>query len=183
MIQASGPTRGPYFSPIEEVVQQPWTRGRVVLVGDAAHAMSPNMAEGVGMAVEDGLVLAETIAAGLPLAEFEARRRPRVENVSAQTHRRDRARNLPSFARNPMLTTARPADLPGQLPSACCPPPEPTQSGGSAASTSALWRWPTVSYPTTVTHGVSASTSSVTASETPAADSTSAAATTTAGGR
>ena len=74
-----------------------------MLVGDAAHAMSPNMAEGVGMAVEDGLVLAETIAAGRPLAEFEARRRPRVENVSAQTHRRDRARNLPSFARNPML--------------------------------------------------------------------------------
>ncbi len=74
-----------------------------MLVGDAAHAMSPNMAEGVGMAVEDGLVLAETIAAGLPLAAFEARRRPRVENVSAQTHRRDRARNLPAFARNPML--------------------------------------------------------------------------------
>ena len=69
----------PYFSPIEEVVQEPWTRGRVVLVGDAAHAMSPNMAEGVGMAVEDALVLAETVAAGRPLADFEARRRPRVE--------------------------------------------------------------------------------------------------------
>ena len=29
----------PYFSPIEEVIQQSWVRGRVVLVGDAAHAM------------------------------------------------------------------------------------------------------------------------------------------------
>jgi 2-polyprenyl-6-methoxyphenol hydroxylase-like FAD-dependent oxidoreductase len=56
----------PYFSPIEEVVQEPWVRGRVVLVGDAAHAMSPNMAEGAGMALEDALVLAETVAAGPP---------------------------------------------------------------------------------------------------------------------
>jgi 2-polyprenyl-6-methoxyphenol hydroxylase-like FAD-dependent oxidoreductase len=31
----------PYFSPFEEVVQQPWVRGRVVLVGDAAHASRP----------------------------------------------------------------------------------------------------------------------------------------------
>lgn len=89
----------PYFSPIEEVVQQPWVRGRVVLVGDAAHAMSPNMAEGAGMALEDALVLTETIAAGRPLEEFEARRRPRVRFVQAQTHRRDRTRNcLRSFA-------------------------------------------------------------------------------------
>jgi 2-polyprenyl-6-methoxyphenol hydroxylase-like FAD-dependent oxidoreductase len=49
-----------------------------VLVGDAAHAMSPNMAEGAGMALEDALVLAGTVAAGRPLEEFEARRRPRV---------------------------------------------------------------------------------------------------------
>ena len=93
----------PYFSPIEEVVQQPWTRGHVVLVGDAAHAMSPNMAEGVGMAVEDARVLAELVAAGGSLAEFEERRRARVEFVQAQTHRRDRTRNLPAFVRDPVL--------------------------------------------------------------------------------
>ena len=93
----------PYFSPIEEVVQHPWTRGHVVLVGDAAHAMSPNMAEGVGMAVEDALVLAGLVAAGRSLAEFEERRRPRVEFVQAQTHRRDRTRNLPAFVRDPVL--------------------------------------------------------------------------------
>ena len=57
----------PYFSPIEEVVQEPWVRGRVVLIGDAAHAMSPNMAQGAGMALEDAHVLAETIAAARPL--------------------------------------------------------------------------------------------------------------------
>jgi FAD-dependent urate hydroxylase len=93
------PQARPYFAPIEEVVQQPWVLGRVVLVGDAAHAMSPNMAEGAGMALEDALVLAQTIAGGLPLEAFEARRRPRVAFVQAQTHRRDRTRNLPSLVR------------------------------------------------------------------------------------
>jgi 2-polyprenyl-6-methoxyphenol hydroxylase-like FAD-dependent oxidoreductase len=96
----------PHFSPIEEVVHQPWVRGRVVLVGDAAHAMSPNMAEGAGMALEDALVLAETIAGGRPLEEFEARRQPRVAFVQAQTHRRDRTRNLPSFVRKATLRLA-----------------------------------------------------------------------------
>jgi 2-polyprenyl-6-methoxyphenol hydroxylase-like FAD-dependent oxidoreductase len=57
--------------------------------------MSPNMAQGAGMAAEDALVLAETVAAGRPLEQFEARRRPRVEFAQAQTHRRDRTRNLP----------------------------------------------------------------------------------------
>jgi 2-polyprenyl-6-methoxyphenol hydroxylase-like FAD-dependent oxidoreductase len=96
----------PYFSPIEEVVEKPWVRGRVVLVGDAAHAMSPNMAEGAGMALEDALVLAETIAGGQALEEFEARRRPRVEFVQAQTHRRDRTRSLPPGLRAAMLRLA-----------------------------------------------------------------------------
>jgi 2-polyprenyl-6-methoxyphenol hydroxylase-like FAD-dependent oxidoreductase len=96
----------PYFSPIEEVIQQSWVRGRVVLVGDAAHAMSPNMAEGAGMALEDALILAETIVAGRPLEEFEARRRPRVAFVQTQTHRRDRMRNLPPFVRKATLRLA-----------------------------------------------------------------------------
>ena len=96
----------PYFSPIEEVVQEPWVRGRVVLIGDAAHAMSPNMAQGAGMALEDAHVLAETIAAARPLEDFEARRRPRVSFVQAQTRRRDRTRSLPPFVRSAILRLA-----------------------------------------------------------------------------
>jgi 2-polyprenyl-6-methoxyphenol hydroxylase-like FAD-dependent oxidoreductase len=96
----------PYFSPIEEVVQEPWVRGRAVLIGDAAHAMSPNMAEGAGMALEDALVLAETIAGERPLEEFEARRQPRVNFVHAQTQRRDRTRSLPPLVRSVILRVA-----------------------------------------------------------------------------
>ena len=96
----------PYFSSIEEVAQETWVRGRVVLIGDAAHAMSPNMAEGAGMALEDALVLAETVAAGRPLEAFEARRRPRVAFVQRQTHRRDRTRDLAPALRNATLRLA-----------------------------------------------------------------------------
>jgi 2-polyprenyl-6-methoxyphenol hydroxylase-like FAD-dependent oxidoreductase len=96
----------PHFSPIQEVVQTPWVSGRVVLVGDAAHAMSPNMAEGVGMALEDAIVLAQTMAAERPLHDYEARRRHRVRFVQTQTHRRDRTRNLTSLVRDASLRIA-----------------------------------------------------------------------------
>jgi FAD-dependent urate hydroxylase len=94
-------------STIEEVALDSWVRGRVVLVGDAAHATSPNMAEGAAMALEDALVLAECLhrqgATPAALSEFEARRRPRTDWVLAQTHRRDRTRYLPAVVRNMVL--------------------------------------------------------------------------------
>jgi 2-polyprenyl-6-methoxyphenol hydroxylase-like FAD-dependent oxidoreductase len=46
-------------SPIEEVVQTRWTGRDVVPIGDAAHAGSPNMAQGAAMALEDALILAD----------------------------------------------------------------------------------------------------------------------------
>jgi 2-polyprenyl-6-methoxyphenol hydroxylase-like FAD-dependent oxidoreductase len=92
-----------YRSPIEEVVQPRWTAPGVVLVGDAAHASSPNMAQGAAMALEDVYVLAGLLAVQ-PIPEalraFEERRRSRVRWVQSQTHRRDRTRRLPSFLRN-----------------------------------------------------------------------------------
>jgi 2-polyprenyl-6-methoxyphenol hydroxylase-like FAD-dependent oxidoreductase len=85
-------------------------RGRAVLIGDAAHATSPNMAQGAAMAMEDALVLAEVLASGQPVAAcltaFEARRAPRVRWVQEQTHRRDRTRNLPPAIRDCVLRFA-----------------------------------------------------------------------------
>jgi 2-polyprenyl-6-methoxyphenol hydroxylase-like FAD-dependent oxidoreductase len=79
----------------------------VVLIGDAAHAMSPNMAQGAALAFEDALVLAACLRQAGSLAEalagFVARRAPRTGWVRAQTHRRDRTRNLPPPLRDPLL--------------------------------------------------------------------------------
>jgi 2-polyprenyl-6-methoxyphenol hydroxylase-like FAD-dependent oxidoreductase len=43
------------------MLPQPWHRERVVLIGDAAHATTPHLASGAGLAVEDAIVLAEEI--------------------------------------------------------------------------------------------------------------------------
>jgi 2-polyprenyl-6-methoxyphenol hydroxylase-like FAD-dependent oxidoreductase len=43
------------------MLPKPWHRGRVVLIGDAAHATTPHLASGAGLAVEDALVLAQEI--------------------------------------------------------------------------------------------------------------------------
>lgn len=53
------------YRPLETIlVPRPWYRGRIVLVGDAAHSMTPHLASGAGMAIEDGLVLSEELAVG-----------------------------------------------------------------------------------------------------------------------
>ena len=99
-----------HCAPIEEVVPPAWTAGRVVLVGDAAHASSPNMAQGAAMAVEDALVLADALAKTSPLeqalAEYVRRRSSRVAWVQEQTHRRDRTRSMPPVVRNLALRLA-----------------------------------------------------------------------------
>jgi 2-polyprenyl-6-methoxyphenol hydroxylase-like FAD-dependent oxidoreductase len=101
-----------HAAPIEEVALDTWVRDRVVLIGDAAHATSPNMAQGAAMALEDALVLAAALraAASVPdaLAAFESARRPRTDWVRAQTHRRDRTRTLPPLVRNGVLRLAGP---------------------------------------------------------------------------
>ncbi len=94
-------------APVEEVVLDSWSHGAVLLIGDAAHATSPNMAQGAAMALEDALVLAECLAAAATVADavaaHERRRRPRTDWVRRQTHRRDRTRTLHPAARNALL--------------------------------------------------------------------------------
>jgi 2-polyprenyl-6-methoxyphenol hydroxylase-like FAD-dependent oxidoreductase len=65
--------------------------GRVVLVGDAAHASSPMMGQGGCMAMEDACVLAEELRAAATveaaLGSYVRRRKPRVEWVQRQSMR------------------------------------------------------------------------------------------------
>ncbi len=64
-----------------------WSRGRMVIIGDAAHAPSPSSGQGASLALEDAVVLAQAIRdnATLPdaFAAFESERRERVEKVVA----------------------------------------------------------------------------------------------------
>ncbi|MFI6012124.1 FAD-dependent oxidoreductase [Streptomyces sp. NPDC051243] len=68
------------------LVEGSWHRGRVVLVGDAAHCCPPTVAQGAAMSLEDASVLAELLTSGREWDDelFQAyydRRVPRVRTV------------------------------------------------------------------------------------------------------
>ncbi|WP_321338038.1 FAD-dependent monooxygenase [Breoghania sp.] len=71
-----------------------WAEGRIALLGDAAHAMLPFMAQGGAMAIEDAWVLARCLAdepdVDEALMEYERKRKQRVERVVRSA--RDNAR-------------------------------------------------------------------------------------------
>lgn len=93
-----------YYSPVEEVRCQRWSRGRLVLIGDAAHATGPVWAQGAALALEDALVLADLLAERSDWsrvgAEFERLRRPRVTHVQAATDKMSRIAALPGRLRD-----------------------------------------------------------------------------------
>jgi salicylate hydroxylase len=66
-----------------------WTKGRVTLLGDAAHPMMPTLAQGAAMTIEDGYALARNLAAASDdleqaLAAYDAERVPRASRVQLQ---------------------------------------------------------------------------------------------------
>jgi FAD-dependent urate hydroxylase len=97
---------------IEQITPPTWCAHRVVLVGDAAHAAPPNMAQGAAMAFEDAAVLAEVLTSGQPvdhaLEAYERRRAPRAAWVLRQAHERDRTRTMAPVLRNAVLRLAAP---------------------------------------------------------------------------
>lgn len=78
-----------------------WVRGRVALLGDAAHAMLPFFAQGAAQALEDALVLAAGLrgadAATVPAAlqRYDAIRRPRAGRVQLMSRGREVRNHLP----------------------------------------------------------------------------------------
>lgn len=103
-----GPASRVNYRPLEKLLlDPPWHRGRVVLIGDAAHATTPHMGYGAGLAIEDAIVLAELLREAAPLTElldrFVKRRYERcrivvegsvrlgeleIERASAEIHRK-----------------------------------------------------------------------------------------------
>ncbi|WP_157000857.1 FAD-dependent monooxygenase [Agromyces laixinhei] len=67
------------------LVPAPWYRDRIVLIGDAAHTMPPNVSGGASMAIEDAAALSESVRRNPQideaLADFMSARFDRVESV------------------------------------------------------------------------------------------------------
>jgi len=96
-----------------EPLDGPWGEGRVTLLGDAAHPMTPNLGQGACQAIEDAVVLARCVREvgkdGVPsaLRRYEDLRRERV----AWIVRRSRALGRVGQLENPILCRLRDAAL------------------------------------------------------------------------
>ncbi|HWO09928.1 MAG TPA: FAD-dependent monooxygenase [Polyangiaceae bacterium] len=79
----------PLHHDLEELERPVWGRGRILLLGDAAHAMTPNQGQGAAMAIEDALALARVLAVGPAGAveRYQALREPRVREIQLQSRR------------------------------------------------------------------------------------------------
>ncbi len=80
----------PLHHDLEELDRPAWGAGRVALLGDAAHAMTPNQGQGAAMAVEDAWVLADALDAAGPsgfVARYAAARHDRVRRVQLDSRR------------------------------------------------------------------------------------------------
>jgi 2-polyprenyl-6-methoxyphenol hydroxylase-like FAD-dependent oxidoreductase len=112
-------------------------RGRVAMIGDAAHAMTPDLGQGGGMAIEDAVVLAQLLGEDQPvvpaLHEYTRQRLPRTTMVARRSRRAGRMYSAPYGAQ---VLAAR---LVGRLPG-------PALARG--LSTVVDWRPPTGPPPT-----------------------------------
>jgi salicylate hydroxylase len=101
-----------------------WTRGRVALLGDAAHPMFPFFAQGAAQAIEDAAVLAACLSddrsdPGRALERYASLRIPRATRVQNASHGRATANHLPDgpeqIARDAALAAADPLIQSGWL--------------------------------------------------------------------
>ena len=83
---------------------------RVALVGDAAHAMTPNLGQGANQALEDAVVLAACLAGdtSTALTRYDAQRRPRTQSVARASGRIGR---FGQRLTNPVAVVARNAAM------------------------------------------------------------------------
>jgi 2-polyprenyl-6-methoxyphenol hydroxylase-like FAD-dependent oxidoreductase len=87
------------FGSVEIMPAAPrWHRGRMVLVGDAAHAPSPSSGQGASLAIESAVELARCLRdlSDVPsaFAAYERLRRPRVEKVAARAAKTNNSKSL-----------------------------------------------------------------------------------------
>ena len=100
------------YRPLEAcIMPAPWHRGRVVLIGDAAHSATPHLGQGAAMAVEDAVVLAEEVAKdqSLPAAldAFMERRFERAKLVGTSSIQLGEWEMHPEQAGDPVALTEK----------------------------------------------------------------------------
>ncbi len=92
-----------------QVLPSPWHRGRVLLIGDAAHTTTPHMAAGAGIAVEDLVVLALLLRSEdslhVTLEKFMTRRFERCRMVVENSFQ------LGEWEKNPNAADADPVGI------------------------------------------------------------------------
>ena len=86
------PDRHISFRPFDILLMpRPWYLGRVVLLGDAAHSLTPNLTSGGGMAIEDAAVLCDEVgrhdSVAAVLKAYDERRFGRVEAIYSNSLR------------------------------------------------------------------------------------------------
>jgi 2-polyprenyl-6-methoxyphenol hydroxylase-like FAD-dependent oxidoreductase len=122
-----------HCGPVDWVALERWHSGRVVLIGDAAHASSPMMGQGGCMAMEDACLLAEALRTASTVAEaieaYVTRRRPRVAWVHQESDTVAQSFRKPPGVRNAALR---------QLVISCC------WSASLPSSRRRRWRRPEV---------------------------------------
>jgi 2-polyprenyl-6-methoxyphenol hydroxylase-like FAD-dependent oxidoreductase len=78
------------WATFHDVICSRWSKGRVALIGDAAHAMAPNLGQGACMAMTNALALAQAVtndaSVDAALARWEASERPVVDRVQRFSH-------------------------------------------------------------------------------------------------
>ncbi|CAK7256100.1 MULTISPECIES: FAD-dependent monooxygenase [unclassified Shinella] len=115
--------RDPLMWPLFECPDGAWTDGgKVVLIGDAAHAMTPFAAQGAAMAIEDAALLANHLArasgTSQTLRRFETTRRERVGRVRSRgafNRFAYHARGPVALGRDLVLSLRGPENLAGDL--------------------------------------------------------------------
>lgn len=103
------------FWPLASVNTPVWHKGRIGLIGDAAHAMLPFQAQGAAMAIEDAMSLAPLLTSGIDIStafrKYEKQRRRRVEKIAQTSERNERIFHMSgplSIARNLVLRMGGP---------------------------------------------------------------------------
>ncbi len=118
-----------------------WTRGRITLLGDAAHPMLPYVAQGACMAIEDAIALADELAASADVTtaftRYEHTRYPRTASVQSLARETGEVNHLDGAsraARNAALAARAPDDYDGVAWLFGGDGPKPAQAAGSGIS-------------------------------------------------